>query len=215
MNEYNDPDHAFNGIVNNSFAANPQVTPAQSYTDPNHQPYGPPAPHPGHPVKTGLTPRGKAALAIAATIVAGGGLLGWQHYAAGQAANEVKAKELSIEQQKLDLEKLKALGKANETAAKTQSAADKTRQAKVDACVKENKTLVGKQLGATYRSVLDDCQAQYPDTANTSDMQEASSSQSTGSGGGAGNFVLVGGGVLAVGLVIAVKKGSRPAPASS
>jgi hypothetical protein len=213
MTDWNDP-NAFDGIVNHSFQANqqvnPQVTPAQPYTDPS--PYGPPAPHHGHPVKTGLTPRGKAALAIAATVVAGGGLLGWQHYAAGQAAAQVKAKELSIEQQKLDIQRLKALGDANQAAQKTQTAQDKTRQKQIDACVQDNKGLVGKQLGATYRSVLDDCQAQYPATASTGDMQEAASASDSASGGGATNILLVGGGALALGAIVFVRKASRPAP---
>ena len=215
MNEYNDPDHAFNGIVNHSFQTNPQVSPQaapqQSYTDPH--PYGPPV-HPARPVRTGLTPRGKAGLALAATVVAGGSLLGYQHYAAAQAANQVKAQELSIQQQKIDLEKAKALDKANKAAAKTQTAAETARQAKVDACVKDNKGLVGKQLGATYRSVLDDCQAQYPATpTNTGDMQEAASSSSTGSGGGATNVLLVGGGVLVLGAWAFVRKATKPTPA--
>lgn len=213
MNEYNDPDHAFNGIINSSFAANPQVSPQaapqQSYTDPH--PYGPPL-HPTRPVRTGLTPRGKAGLAVAATVVAGGSLLGYQHYAAAQAANQVKAQELSIQQQKLALEQQKALDKANKAAAKTQTAAETARQAKVDACVKDNKGLVGKQLGATYRSVLDDCQAQYPATpTNTGDMQEAASSSSTGSGAGASEGLLIGAGALVIGAVAFIRKASKPA----
>lgn len=215
MSDYNDPDHAFNGIINSSFAANPQVSPQAapqlSYTDPH--PYGPPL-HPTRPVRTGLTPRGKAGLAVAATVVAGGSLLGWQHYAAAQAANQVKAQELSIQQQKLALEQQKALDKANKAAAKTQTAAETARQAKVDACVKDNKSLVGKQLGATYRSVLDDCQAQYPATSsNTGDMQEAASSSSTGGGGGATNVLLIGGATVVIGAWAFVRKATKPTPA--
>ena len=210
MTEYNDPDAAFNGIISGGYGINPQPTPAQPYTDPAHQPYGPPA----HPVKTGITPRGKAALAICAAVVVGGGLLGWQHYAAGQAAADVKAKELAIEQQKLDLEKLKALGEANQAQQKTQTAADKTRQAKVDACVQDNKGLVGKQLGQTLGGVISDCQNQYPATTGTGDMQEAASAKDSG-GGGASDFLLIGGGVLATGLVVFVRKLSRPAPAAA
>lgn len=226
MNEYNDPNADFDGIINNAFTpnphTNPQVTPGQTYTGPaqphtdihtgTHGPYGPPPAHHQHPVKTGLTPRGKAALAIAATICAGGGLLGYQHYAAAQAANQVKAQELKIEQQKLALAQQKALDKATQTQAKAQTAADTARQKKIDACVAANRSLVGKQLGATLSSVIDDCQKQYPDTATgTGDMQEAATASSTSSGGGgAETFVFLGVGAIAVTVVVAVKKASRP-----
>jgi hypothetical protein len=213
MSEYNDPD-AFNGIIHNGFGVNPnpQTSPQQpSHTDPH--PYGPPAAHQGHPVKTGLTPRGKAAIAIAATVVAGGGLLGWQHYASAQAANEVKAKELAIEQQKLDLEQQKALEKANKEAAKTQTSAESARQKQIDACVQDNKGLVGHQLGATLSSVIQDCQTQYPASTSTGDMQEAASTSSTDGGAGASNFLLVGGGFLVVGAWVFVRRATRPTPA--
>lgn len=202
MNEYNDPHAAFNDIMREGFALNPQVTPAQT-------PAGPYGPHAA--VKTGVTPRGKAALVIAATLVAGGSLLGYQHYSAAQAANQIRAQELSIEQQKIDLERIKALGKVNETAQKTQNVADKARQVKVDSCVAENKSLVGKQLGATYRSVLDDCQAQYPDSGvNTADMQTAASANDSGSGGGAANGLSIVAGIALVGgLVTVARKTTR------
>jgi hypothetical protein len=211
MNEYNSDD-AFNGIINNSgFTANPQATPAQPYTDPH--PYGPPAPHHGPPVKTGLTPRGKAALAIAGTLMAGGGLMFWQHHADTVAANAIKAKELQVRQDQIALEQQKALDKTNQAAQKTQTTQEKARQAKVDACVNDNKGLVGKQLGYRMGDVIDDCQKQYPATASTGDMQEAASAQSTGSGGGSTGWLLVGGSAVALVVVVSVKKATRPAPA--
>lgn len=227
MSEYNDPNADFDNIINNAFtpnpSTNPQVTPGQTYTGPahtytdthhsTHGPYGPPPAHQARPVKTGLTPRGKAVLAIAATICAGGGLLGWQHYAAAQAANQVKAQELQIEQQKLALEQQKALDKATQTAQKTQTVADANRQKKIDDCVQSNRSLVGKQLGATLSSVIGDCQKQYPATTNTGDMQEAATASSTGSGGGATDLLLVGGAVVALGIGFTVKRATRPTQA--
>ncbi len=212
MNEYNDP-NAFDGIVNHSFAANPQastpVGPAQAYTDP--YPYGPPVAHAG-PAKTGLTRRGKTALTIGAVVLAGGGLITWQHHAETVAANELKAQELQIQQTKLALEQQKALDKANKDAVKTQTAAQKARQAKVDACVNDNKGLIEHRLGTTLGSVIDDCQKQYPDTTGTSaDMQEAASTSSSGSGGGQ-NLLLGAGAVLIGGLWIGVRKATRPQP---
>lgn len=210
MNEYNNPDHAFNGIVNHSFHANPQASaPQASYTDPH--PYGPP--HQGAPVKTGLTPRGKAGIAVVTAVLAGGGLLGYQHYAATQAANEVKAKELAIQQAQIDLQRQKALDKASQAAAKTVSAQETARQKQIDACVQDNKQLVGKQLGQTLAGVISDCQNQYPAaTTGTGDMQEAASSSPSSSGGGATDGLLIAAGVLVVGAVAFVRKASNPAP---
>lgn len=190
----------------------PELAP-QPTIDPT--PYGPPA-HAGPQARTGLTARGKAGIAICATVVAGGALMGWQNYASTQAAHDLKAKELALQQQQLEIEKLKALGEANQVQQKTQTAAEQARQKLIDACVADNKGLVGKQLGATYRSVLEDCQSQYPDTTTGADMQEAATANSTSDGGGVNNFVLLGGAAIAIGLIVAVKKGARkpePAPA--
>jgi uncharacterized protein HemX len=215
MNEYNDPDAAFDGIVNNSFQTNPQVTPGQTYTDPH--PYGPPPAYHQAPVKTGLTPRGKVAVALAATVVAGGSLLGWQHYAAGQAANDLKAKELQVQQGQLELKKIQAMKEVNEAQDKKQKAADQQRQKLINSCVEADKGLIGKQMGVDYSSVMKDCQAQFSTTGTSADMQEAASASATGSDGSINNMVLVGGGALAITLIWGVNKFSRrpePAPAT-
>ena len=164
-------------------------------------PYGSPQPQ---QVKPGPTKRGKVVLSIGAAVLAGTGILTWQHYDAAEKASQVKAQELSIQQQKLELEKLKVLSEANAKNAKTQAAQDASRQKQIDACVSHNKGLVGKQFGATYSSVLSDCQAQYASTGSTSGMQEAASStDTTSSDGGVSPGLL-----LAIGaggaLVIAV-----------
>jgi hypothetical protein len=212
MNEYNDPNHAFDGIINNSWTGNPQASaptaPPPGYTDPH--PYGPPAP--GRPVKTGLTPRGKAGIAVVTAIVAGGGLLGYQHYAAVQAANQVKAQELAIQQQKIDLEKQKALDKANQQAAKTASTQETARQKHIDACVEGNKDLVGKQLGQTLEGVIDDCQKQYPENADTTGMQEAADSSPSHGSSSSVDGLLIGGGVLVVGAFVFLRKATKPTP---
>jgi hypothetical protein len=164
-------------------------------------PYGSPQPQ---PVKTGPTKRGKVVLSIGAAVLAGTGILTWQHYDAAEKASQVKAQELSIRQQQIELEKLKVLSEANAKNAKTQATQDAARQKQIDACVSHNKGLIGKQLGATYSSVLGDCQNQYAATGSTAGMQEAASSTDTaGSGGGVSPGLL-----LAIGaggaLVIAV-----------
>jgi hypothetical protein len=206
MNEYNDP-NAFDGIVHHNFQANPQATPAQPYTDPH--PYGPPAPHHGQPVKTGLTKRGKAALAIGATVLATGGFLTWQHNSAEAAANQAKAQELALQRDQIALQMQKELNKASQNNQKTAATENSQRQKQIDACVSENKGLVGKQLGATLASVISDCQTQYPNSGSTGDaMQEAGSATSTSTGGGIDvtGGLAIGGGVLVLGLYAAARR---------
>lgn len=192
MNEYsgNESD-AFDGIVNTE----------------TWGPYGPSAPA---PVKTGLTKRGKAGIAISAAVLAGGGILTWQHYDAEAQASQVKSQELAIQQQQLELEKLKVLNDVSAKNAKTQASQDAARQKQIDTCVQANKNLVGKQLGATYSSVLADCQAQYAGTGSTSGMQEAASTTSTASGGGISPTMLIGlGAAGAVVLAVAANRGKK------
>jgi hypothetical protein len=172
-------------------------------------PYGPPA---AQPVKPGLTKRGKAALAIGATVLAGGGMLTWQHYSAEAEAHQIKVQELALQQQELELEKLKEINKAATRNAETQATEDAATQKLIDTCVDTDKSLVGKQMGVTYSSVLEDCRNQYAVNAAGSDMQEAASSTSTDSGsGGISEGVLIGGGVLALGLAVAARRSTRPA----
>jgi hypothetical protein len=159
MNEYNDPefDQAISGFHSAAYQP-PTGAPASPYGPNPNIPAG------SIPTKPGLTRRGRTALTVGAVVLAGGGLIGWQHHADTVATNELRAKELQIQQTKLALEQQKALDKANKDATKTQTAAAKTRQAKVDACVNANKDLIEHRLGTTLSSVIDDCQKQYPDT---------------------------------------------------
>jgi hypothetical protein len=143
-------------------------------------PYGSPT---TEQVKPGLTRRGKAAIAVVGTVMAAGGLLSWSHYSTQSAETEVESKKIALQQQELELEKLKVMSEVNAKNTKAQATADAARQKQVDACVNANKGLVGKQLGATYSSVLSDCQTQYTVTS-TAGMQEAASATDTTSGGG-------------------------------
>jgi uncharacterized protein HemX len=188
-------------MMSQEYPANPQP----EYADPT--PYGVSE----QPVKPGLTKRGKAGIAIVTAVIAGGGLLGWQHYAAQQADANQKAQEIALKQQELRLEELKEKNKAQAVNAKTQSTQNAALQKQIDACVNDNKGLVGKQLGATYRSVIEDCQAQYGSTSTSSgNMQNAASATSTNpSGGGVNTGLLVGGAVLAGGIVLVARKSTR------
>lgn len=192
------------------------MTPQQ----PDPGPYGPPPPthasqnaqashtaYTSHPAKTGLTRRGKAALAIGVTFIAGGSLIGYQAH----ENTQVKAQEIALKAQALELQKLKEENRATQATAKTQTSQEKARQASIDKCVNRRDDKVGKTLGSpSYRDVVDACQAQYTGTASSTDMQSAASAKSTG--GGVNQGVLIGGGVLAVFLVVAVKRGTRSNP---
>lgn len=175
-------------------------------------PYGAPVQAP----KTGLTTRGKAALGISAAVIAGGSLIGYQAHSSSVAESEAKAQELRIQSQALELEKLREMNRANEVDRKATAGQDKARQASVNACIKQDKSLVGKGLGApSYREVIDACQAQYPSSQAGGDMEAAASSEDAGTSGdgGVNGGLLLGGSVLVVALVAAVKKGTRPNPA--
>lgn len=182
--------------------------------DPN--PYGPPA-HVNYaqPVKTGLTPRGKAVMVAFAAPLLLGGFLGWQHYESTQAAAQVKAQQFAIQQQQIELEKLKELNKANAAAQKSETAENNQRNKLVEACVDSNKKMVGKLLGVTYQSVRGDCETQYPISTSTGDMQAAATAQDTSSSddGGVSPGLLLGAGVLGLGIVVFAKKSTKSNPA--
>lgn len=189
-------DQEFNAVISGGFGMNSQP----EFVDPT--PYG----NYAQPVKPGLTKRGKTALAIGAVIIAGGGLLSWQHYSAEAAASEAKTQEFQIQKAQIDLEMLKEMNRANAANSKAQNTADSERQKQVTACVNTDKSLVGKQMGVTYSSVLKDCQARFPATTDGSDMQTTASSRDAGSGGGGVNTGLVVGGAALVGGVLLVAR---------
>jgi CRISPR/Cas system-associated exonuclease Cas4 (RecB family) len=174
---------------------------------PHISPYG----NTAQPVKPGLTKRGKTALAVGAAVLAGGGILAWQDYSADVAASQVKAQELVLKQQELRIQELKEINKAAAAQKKDQAAEDSARQKFVDACITADKSLVGKQMGVTYSSVVADCQAQFrsqTDNASGADMAIAGSANDTGSsqGGGINTSGLVG---IAVGGGLLVALGAN------
>lgn len=170
-------------------------------------PYG----GPSQATKPGLTKRGKVALGIGASVIIGGGLIGYQVH----ATNEVKAQELALKSQALEIQKMRELNRASEANKTAQSSQAKARQASIDSCVKSHDDQVGKVLGTTYRDVVDACQTQYPDTITGGDMEAAGASQTAtdGTAGGVNQGLLVGGGALVLFLVYAAKKGTRSNPA--
>jgi hypothetical protein len=197
------PDDGFDQIINEEWHVNP--TPEY-----NHQgPYGTPV----QPVKPGLTKRGKVAIAVASVAVAGTGFIWYQGESAQAAKDAKEAAALQIQMQKLELEKLKEINKATVEQKNEQATEDAARQKFVDACVEADKGLVGKQMGVTYSSVVDDCQGQYEGGTDGSDMAAAGSASDTAStdgGGGvnsAGLLALAAGGGLLV--VVAANRGKK------
>ncbi|MCX4673630.1 hypothetical protein OG453_44550 [Streptomyces sp. NBC_01381] len=175
-----------------------------------HGPYGSPQATP----KTGLTPRGKAGIAISAAILSGVGITWFQSNAADQAAQEAKTQEIALQKDRLELERLKELNRADAIDRKDQTTAQRTRQASVDACVKSNASKVGKGYGApSQRDIVDDCQAQYPTSEDGSDMAAAGSAKDAGAGDGVelnqGTLIGFGAGAALVGyFVIRGRKGN-------
>lgn len=201
-NHHHDGDD-FDAVISANYAPGP------AYIDPT--PYGQNPAAQGAPAKAGMTKRGKTVLAVGGTVLAVGSLMFWQHNESVTSANEARAAELAIQQQKIELEKLKVMGEQNTKATKAAKTAQAARQKLIDGCVQDNKGLVGKQLGATLSSVIEDCQVQYPDTNAGADMQAAAASEdaSGGGGDGIGTVSLVIGGVLVVGVVLGTRKVTR------
>lgn len=156
------------------------------------------------PVKPGMTKRGKVVVAVSAAILAGGGILIWQDSNADAKASEIQAQELALKQQELRVQELRELNKANAANQKAEETQSAEQQKQIKACVDADKGLIGKQLGVTYRSVTQDCQAQYGTNSSTgADMQEAASDSGTTDGGGISPALLLGiagGGALIVGV---------------
>ncbi|MFD7615782.1 hypothetical protein [Streptomyces sp. NPDC059802] len=200
-------DDQFAQIIQNGYA----VT---EHLDTN--PYGAPTAGPARGQKPGLTKRGKVAIGVGAAVIAGGSLIGYQVHTSNQAAAEAKSQELQLKVKALELAELRERNRAAETGRTAEAGQVKARQASVDTCVKSNSDQIGKGFGSpSYRDIVEDCQAQYPDTETSDDMQVAASTKSTtdSSSGGVNDGALIG--VLALGavFVFAVKKGARSNPA--
>lgn len=202
MNNHHGNDE-FDRMMNQEYPMNP----APEFIDPT--PYGIHANSVPH--KPGLTRRGKVAIAIGVTVLATGGLIFWQHSNAAEAASQAQEREYALENKKLDLQMLQAMNQANAANQKQQNTADEQRQKQISACVNTDKSLVGKQMGVSYSSVLKDCQNQFPATTNGSDMQNTASSSSSGSGVNGG--LIIGGAVLVGGVLLVARR--RPTVSNS
>ena len=161
---------------------------------------------PVHPVKPGLTRRGKTAIAVATVAIAGTGFFWYQSNSVQAAQDAKETAALQIQLQQLELEKMKELNKANAAQSKEKATEDAAKQKFVDACIDADKGLVGKQMGVTYSSVVADCQDQFQagssDGVDGSDMAAAGSATDTGDGGiginSTGLMVLAGGAALVI-----------------
>ncbi|MFE3381308.1 hypothetical protein [Streptomyces anulatus] len=178
-------------------------------------PYGTPN-GPAGTAKTGLTTRGKAALGLGAAVLAGGTLLGYQSYSASTAEADLKAQELALKAEALEVEKLKVLNQTKQAAEGKATEQATARQTAVDTCVKGLKNQVGKGYGSpTYGEIVEDCQTQYPAAPETPDMQAAGSSNTSadGTGGGINDAAVLGIGALVLLGGFAVRRNTRPNPA--
>lgn len=191
------PDDDFNQIIKGM-----RVNDPAEHLDPT--PYG----TTGQATKPGLTKRGKVAIGVGAAVIAGSSLIGYQMY----EANTMKARELELKAQALELEKFREANRVSQTTQKQASAQVKERQASVDACVKDQADQVGKAYGSpSYRDIVDACQAQYaggPDAV--SGLEATASTQPAGGGEGVNQGALMGVLVLGGGIAILTRKGKRP-----
>ncbi|MGW1814124.1 hypothetical protein ACWCQM_11260 [Streptomyces sp. NPDC002125] len=195
-----DDRHRFDEMINKEYSVPPTESAQES-------PYGRYA----QSIKPGLTKRGKVALAIGAAVIAGGGMLTWQHYNTQAQATEFRAQELQYKNNVLALEMQKELNKAHAADQKAQETFSASQQKQINACVDADKGLIGKQLGVTYQSVTKDCRAQYGVSNDSSPaMAEAASTTDATSEGGISPAVLLsigtGGAVL---IAAAANRGKK------
>ncbi|MGA4844748.1 hypothetical protein ACOBQB_00025 [Streptomyces sp. G5(2025)] len=179
---------------------------ASPYAD--EGPYGTPV----VPKKTGLTRRGKVAIAVAGVAIVGGGTIWFQAHSAAVAKEEKEAAALQLQMKELELEEMKIRNEKATTEKKAAAASASKVQAAVDKCVKDSSDLIGKGFGSPSRSdVVADCKQQY-ETADGSGMQAAGAAQDTANAGGGGiNSPALLGLVAGGGLAIAVfaRKGKK------
>ncbi|MFE1949908.1 hypothetical protein ACFW9D_05500 [Streptomyces sp. NPDC059524] len=183
-------------------------------TDPH--PYGPNTNQQVKAVKPGLTPRGKAILGAAGVALAASGFLVYQDHQATVAAETAKAAEIQLQQQRLELERLKVMNEVDEKQSTRQKTEDKALQAKIDACVKDN-----KDQSPYLQGTVDACRDQYSVTHASStdgnDMQVAGSVANTATSGAINPLWAVAGIAGAAGIAVAAKRVRRtdePAPAT-
>lgn len=158
------------------------------------------------PQKSGLTRRGKVAVAVAGVAIVGGGTIWWNVHSASVEADRKEAAALQVQMKKLELEEMQIRNKAEAEDAKSDKAAAAARQARIDQCVKDSSDLIGKGFGSPSKSdVIADCRQQYDAGVDGSDMAAAGSAQDANSSGGEGiNSATLLGLVAGGGLVIAV-----------
>ncbi|MGW3563559.1 hypothetical protein ACWDSL_06600 [Streptomyces sp. NPDC000941] len=165
--------------------------------------------------KSGLTRRGKVAIAVAGVAIVGGGTIWWNVHSADVEADRKEAAALEIQMKKLELEELRIRNEAKAKDEKSDKATAAARQASVNQCVKDSSDLVGKGYGSPSKSdVIADCKQQYDADMDGSDMAAAGSSKdANGSDGGGINSAtllgLVAGGALVI--AVAANKGKKAA----
>ncbi|MFI5867736.1 hypothetical protein [Streptomyces sp. NPDC051546] len=178
-----------------------------------------PTPYGGAPAgKTGLTPRGKAVLVLAGAAVLGATLVGYSVYSADSDQADARAQEITLQRERLELERMKEINKANADGRKAAAEASAVRQTALNNCVKDGSAQIGKSGGPWSRTqVVDECQKlgdgdDWSNTKTGTDMASAASSSdlNTDGGGDSGNngllWIVGGGAALAV---ICAKKAKK------
>lgn len=166
-----------------------------------------PTPYGGAPAgRTGLTPRGKVVMGLAGAAVLGATLVGYTAYSADSDRADARAQEITLQRERLELERMKEINQASAEDRKAAVEASTARQTALNSCVKDGSAQIGKTGGPWNRAqVVDECKqlgdgADWSDTKTGTDMANAASSSdlNTHDGGGdSGNnglLWLVGGG---------------------
>ncbi|MEU4932057.1 hypothetical protein AB0G54_37080 [Streptomyces yokosukanensis] len=179
-----------------------------------------PTPYGGAPAgKTGLTPRGKVVMGLAGAAILGATFVGYTAYSADSDQADARAQEITLQRERLELERMKEINKANADDRKAAAEASTARQTALNNCIKDGSAQIGKSGGPWSRTqVVDECQKLgdgdgWSDTKTGTDMANAASSSGLNTDGGSGDsgnngLLWIVGGVAAL-AVIGAKKAKK------
>lgn len=163
-----------------------------------------------HKSKTGLTRRGKVAIAVGTLALVGGGTIWFQAHSAAVAKDEKEAAALQIQMKKLELEEMRIRNEQATAKKKEATTAQAALQKKVDQCVEDgSKAPSDDSWGNRKSDVISDCKALYGASDSSPDMEAAGNAEDTGGGGlnSSATLGIVAG--LGLGVAVFAKRGQR------
>lgn len=117
-----------------------------------------------------LTRRRKAALAAGAAVLIGTGTIAWASYSASRAEAELRAQEIALQSERLELERIKALAELN-------APAESERTKSLSSCIDKGIAKVGGFTRA--EEVIEQCNTAFVPATSTTTTQPVSAADDT------------------------------------